>query len=381
MSETAQYVYVVCQVGAEGALKNELAREWPALHLSYSRPGLVTFKWTGSDELPDDLDLRSTFARTYGFSLGRLSGTEAEPMAADFWKLAGERLYPHLHVWQRDISVPGYRGFEPGVSALCDEVARAVCAAAPPAVNGGRPPQLNVRARSGDYVMDCIVVEPNEWLVGYHQANSVASRHPGGVCLPMRRDEEVISRAYWKMLEALTWSQLPVVRGDKCAEIGSAPGGASQALLQAGLQVMGIDPALMDEELLEHPRFTHVRKRAGDMKRRDFRGIRWLMADSNVVPESTLAMVEDIVTHREVNVRGLLLTLKLPEWELADHIPEYVSRVRSWGFRYVRTRQLALNRQEICLAALRDRALRRPPRSKRVRRPSVPPTEPQSDEL
>jgi 23S rRNA (cytidine2498-2'-O)-methyltransferase len=196
----------------------------------------------------------------------------------------------------------------------------------------------------------------------------------------MKRDEEVISRAYWKMLEALTWSQLPVVRGDKCVEIGSAPGGASQALLRAGLHVTGIDPAEMDEELLEHPRFTHVKKRAGDMKRREFRGVRWLMADSNVVPDRTLAMVEDIVTHREVNVRGLLLTLKLPEWDLAEHIPEYVARVRSWGFRYVRTRQLAFNRQEICLAALRDRTLRRAPRTKRARRPSTPPAGSQSDE-
>ncbi len=374
MSDTARYIYVVCQVGAEGVLKNELAREWPELHLSYSRPGLVTFKWTGSDELPDEVDLRSTFARAYGFSLGRLVGTEAVSMAADFWKMAGDRHFPHLHVWQRDVSVPGHRGYEPGVSPLCGEVADAICAAAAPVIHGGRPPQANNRARSGDYVMDCIVVEPNEWLVGYHLANSVASRYPGGVCLPMKRDEDVISRAYWKMMEALTWSQLPVVRGDKCVEIGSAPGGASQALLRAGLHVTGIDPAEMDEELLEHPRFTHVRKRAGDMKRREFRGIRWLMADSNVVPDRTLAMVEDIVTHREVNVRGLLLTLKLPEWELAEHIPEYVTRVRSWGFRYVRTRQLAFNRQEICLAALRDRTLRRAPRTKRARPTSPPPT-------
>ena len=37
----------------------------------------------------------------------------------------------------------------------------------------------------------------------------------------------------------------------------------------------------------------------------------------NVAPRYTLDAVEAIVTHPEVNIRGLLLTLKLPDWDLA----------------------------------------------------------------
>jgi len=52
-----------------------------------------------------------------------------------------------------------------------------------------------------------------------------------------------------------------------------------------------------------------------------------------------------------VRFRGMLLTLKLVEWTLAEQVPKYLDRVRSWGFHRVRARQLHHNRQEICVVA------------------------------
>ena len=66
-----------------------------------------------------------------------------------------------------------------------------------------------------------------------------------------------------------------------------------------------------------------------------------------------------LVTHGDVHIQGMLLTLKLLDWDLADQLPEYLARIRSWGFRFVRARQLAHNRQEVCVAALRRRSQRR----------------------
>ncbi len=183
---------------------------------------------------------------------------------------------------------------------------------------------------------------------------SAESCLPGGlrdVALP----SDAVSRAYLKMDEALDWSGLPIRAGQLFVEIGCAPGGASQALLARGLNVIGIDPASVDPRVLEHPRFTHIRKRGADVRRRDFRGVSWLAADMNVAPQYTLDTVEEIVTHEAVNIRGLILTLKLVEWNLADEIPAYLERVRRWGYKHVRARQLAHNRQEICVAALRRR--------------------------
>ena len=68
--------------------------------------------------------------------------------------------------------------------------------------------------------------------------------------------------------------------------------------------------------MLEHPHFTHIRRRSTQVRRREFRKIRWLTADMNVAPDYTLDAVEAIVTHPQINIRGLLLTLKLPAMEL-----------------------------------------------------------------
>ena len=51
------------------------------------------------------------------------------------------------------------------------------------------------------------------------------------------------------MDEALQWSRLPVQKGDAVVEIGSAPGGACQRLLEGGLKVTGVDPSEMDASI------------------------------------------------------------------------------------------------------------------------------------
>jgi len=85
----------------------------------------------------------------------------------------------------------------------------------------------------------------------------------------------------------------------------------------------------------------------------------------NVAPRYTLDAVEPIVMHREVNIRGMLLTLKLFDWQLAEELPEHIERVRRWGYNLIRVRQLQHNRQEVCLAAL-QKPFRRKPLARRV---------------
>jgi 23S rRNA (cytidine2498-2'-O)-methyltransferase len=179
--------------------------------------------------------------------------------------------------------------------------------------------------------------------------------------------EHAVSRAYLKMQDALAWSELPIERGQHVVELGCSPGGASQALLDRGLMVTGIDPAEVDEQVLSNPQFTHVRKRADDVRRREFRGIHWLAADMNVAPQTTLDTVEAIVTHEAVNIRGLLLTLKLLDWDMADAVPEYLERIKRWGYGSVRARQLAHHRQEFVVAALRTTRKRTRSTSKKRR--------------
>ena len=345
---------MTCQAGAETPLKTEIARRYRDFRLAFSRPGFVTFK------VPDDLrsdrqfQLKSVFARTCGFSIDRISGQDTPDLCDQAWQLLGQRYPPealtrfqHIHAWERDRHLPGDDGFEPGISPVARETGELFLAAEP------RPQTkraFNQPALSGDRVLDIVLVEPGEWWLGWHRAQSGSSTWPGGVP-EIDLPTGTVSRTYLKMVESLEWSGLPVEQGDACVEIGSAPGGSCQALLERGLTVTGIDPAEMDTALLSNPYFTHLRARAKDLKRRMFSDFRWLMADASVAPNYTLDTVEAIVTHRKVRLEGLLLTLKMTGWDLAGNIPEYTRRVRSWGYRYVRARQLAYNRREICIAA------------------------------
>ena len=255
--------------------------------------------------------------------------------------------------------MPGELGFTPSITPRAVAAFEAVRAACPHTQRLAAGDHLMEAAAVGDWVADVVLVEPEQWWVGYHRARSAPSRWPGGL-MNLQAPPGAVSRAWLKMEEALEWSRLPAGKGARFAEIGSAPGGASQALLARGFEVIGIDPAKMADAVMAHPDFHHIRRRVVQVPRRAFRKIRWLTADMNVAPNFTLDAVEAIVGHNQVNIRGMLLTLKLPEWRLASEVPSYLARVRSWGYNLVRARQLAHNRHEICVAALQKPFRRKP---------------------
>jgi len=355
--EQPGFLFITCQVGAEGAVKQELARLWPDFRFAFSRPGFLTFKLPSDHNLSADFELKSVFARAYGFSIGRVSGATPDELAGQVWQLYGSRPAQALHVWQRDAAPPGEYGFEPGISEAAKTARRVLLQHT---AREGLDASPHAAAQPGQVVLDCILVEPDQWWVGFHRARTIASRWPGGM-MELAPPADIVSRAWFKMEEALRWSDLPIPAGARCAEIGSAPGGASQALLARGLEVLGIDPAEMDQRVLAQPGFTHLRRRSNQVRRRELRRVRWLTVDMNVAPEYTLEVVESIVSHAQVNVRGLILTLKLFDWSLAEQLPEYLARVRHWGYNQVHARQLQHNRQEVCVAALQQPFRRKPP--------------------
>lgn len=369
-----QFVFVACQHGAEAALKRELAVRAPELRPAFARPGFVTFKLPAPCAKPESFATKSTFARQSGFSLGSVKGEHLRDLTSAAWALPDVAAahavcsFTAMQVWQRDAATPGVYDFEPGPTPLAAEAEFVLRELSPIEAlrDGSQAGSVSPRNR---WVLDVTLVEPGHWFLGCHRTTSRTACWPGGVP-PLELPEHAVSRAYLKMAEALAWSGLPMARGEHVVELGCAPGGASQALLDAGLLVTGVDPAEVDPAVAADPRFNHVRARVATAPKRLLRGAHWLAADMNVAPKYTLDAVEAVVKHKDISIRGMILTLKLPDWSLADELPEYVERVRSWGYKDVRLRQLAFNRQEVCLAALRSRAQRRMlrPPAKQTRR-------------
>jgi 23S rRNA (cytidine2498-2'-O)-methyltransferase len=351
----SRFLFTTCQVGAEIALKEEVARLHPELHASYSRPGFVTFKQTQGEELTSGFELGSVFARTYGLSLKK-AATAAEVI--DLVTGLDSAPSPYcLHVWERDQWPPGEepKGFVAG--QVAEKVSKAIRDEA-----RGRNLALfeeSEQATPASRVIDVVCVEEDEWWLGVHDHSLDHSPFPGGapkIVLPA----DAPSRAYLKLEEGVLWSGAPLKSGDTAVEIGSAPGGASYALLKRGLKVVGIDPADMDPQVLAFPGFTHMQRPVASVPREDLpETVHWLLLDMNVTPHVTLFQVDRLATRLSDSLLGVLLTVKLNEWKIAREIPHFFEHLRAMGMVRVRARQLASNKQEIFIYALTRKGVAR----------------------
>jgi 23S rRNA (cytidine2498-2'-O)-methyltransferase len=161
-----------------------------------------------------------------------------------------------------------------------------------------------------------------------------------------------VSRAWLKLDEAISVFRIPLQPGQRALELGAAPGGACQRLLEAGLEVVGVDPAVIDPCVTASPRFEQWRMRAREVPLRRCVGFDWLLADMNIDPKSTMAAVARIASAPNVRLQGIVATLKLPDWSRAAELPGWLETFRGCGFE-PRARQLSTGGREICVVAVR----------------------------
>lgn len=362
-------------MGAEPTLKNEMSRAHPGFRFAFSRPGFLTFKT--DQPLSPVFEPGLVFARTSGVSLGKVAGVEPglacnddNSRAAEVLRLARAVIpEPHpgaenseklrLHVWERDRYEPGEEplGFVHGkLGAQAVTALKAVSGAA-----DGTLPLFHEdpAARTGDWVFDVIVIEFNEWWVGFHQHTAGHSPWPGAKP-PLEMPPDSPSRAWLKLEESLLWSGVPIRAGDRAVELGSAPGGAAFALLNRGVRVAGVDPGEMAPTVLKHPLFRHFQHTAAEIMRRDLpENVQWLFNDMNVEPRVSMFAVDKLASRMADSLLGVVLTVKLNRWSMADEIPSWLDHLRAMGMMKVRARQLFHNRQEVCLYGVTRKGLLR----------------------
>ena len=335
------FLLATCQGGAEASLGLRCASVLPGVTKAAWRRGVVTFR-LGDLDPPDDVSPDLVYARAVIRSLGQVAAASAAERLAAARALAAHDTFDTVHVWHRD----------PRLAADVDpEPIRAALLAA-----HGMPPTVAAIARPGDLVLDCLIDTADRWWVGWHRAATPPSCLPGGLH-PLSLPDDKVSRAWLKLDEAIATFAIDLRPGQRAIELGACPGGACQRLLEAGLHVVGVDPAVVDPRVAAHPRFEQWRMRARDVKLRSFRGCDWLVADMNIDPRSTLESLGRIVTADGVKPAGIIATLKLPDWSRAAELADWLDRFRAWNFT-PRARQLSTGGREVCVVALRGR--RRP---------------------
>jgi 23S rRNA (cytidine2498-2'-O)-methyltransferase len=371
---------MACQAGAEATLRQRAAVVAPGLRPAAWRRGVVTFR-VGETAAAGDrpgtepgpaLLAELVFARAAIHSLGQVTGKDPSALAHAAVSLAtaSGTGFATVHAWSRTDS-PG-RG-----PRLATDPAPIVRASMLESL--GLPADTPSVAALGDLVLDCVIDEPGRAWVGWHRAADAASAWPGGV-YPAAAEPlppGVVSRAWLKLDEAIGVFGIPLVAGERAIELGAAPGGACQRLLEAGLRVVAVDPALLDPAVVTAAGLTHWRMRARDVPLERFRGCDWLVADMNIDPTSTLAALGRVASAPGVHLAGIIATLKIPDWSRATELPVWIEAFRSWGFE-PRARQLSSAGREVCVVARpagsrpvganasRPRPRRRPARRRRA---------------
>lgn len=323
-----------CQPGAEAAIHGRRQDVLPGSAQAAWRRGVVTFRLPAGLEPADDVAARLVFARCAIRSLGQVVGESLDDLATRACELAGNAPWAAVHVWPRDprAGLP--------VAEASAAVVRASGIVQPP---GGIAPV-------GGLVLDCVLDSERRWWVGSHRPQAAWSSWPGGF-YPGVLAPDKVSRAWLKLDEAIASFDLRLTAGERAIELGAAPGGACQRLLEAGLEVVGVDAALVDPVVAAHPRFTQWRMRARDVPLRRFHGCDWLLTDMNIDPRSTMDALGRVVTAPGVRLRGIIATLKLPDWSRAAEVPGWLEKFRSWGYEPA-ARQLSTGGREVCVVAL-----------------------------
>ncbi|HJT58565.1 MAG TPA: SAM-dependent methyltransferase [Ktedonobacteraceae bacterium] len=93
--------------------------------------------------------------------------------------------------------------------------------------------------------------------IGISPASDNLSPWPGGM-RHFAQTSEQISRAEFKLLEALEVFGLSLPSRGHALDLGAAPGGWTRLLLEAGLSVVAVDPAKLDPRLLISPLSQHL---------------------------------------------------------------------------------------------------------------------------
>jgi len=299
------YFYCLCNPGFEARLKAEAAAHATDLRPSFSRPGLVTFKADKPRQPP-----RFTFARISGRFLAKGTGLEAEQAAAT-------------------------DGRNRAVHRFCLAEGKGT----------------GLEAPAGSEVLDIIELGPDQYWWGFRTVEPWGWGVPGGVpdfVLP----EAAPSRAWLKLEEMLKWSRWTPGPDTVALELGSAPGGASWALLNRGAQVVGVDVAPMATVCLENTRFTHRAVSVRDLRKKDLpEGINLLVCDLGLKPVEAVPQIRHLCQIIP-SITRLYYTLKMGEGLDTAELDRWRDALRKLGFT-IRSTHLPSNRMEILVAGVR----------------------------
>ncbi len=159
------------------------------------------------------------------------------------------------------------------------------------------------------------------------------------------RQPEQISRAEFKLLEALEHFAISLPPEGKALDLGAAPGGWTRILARQGMQVTAVDPAQLHSSLRQTPTVRHLRLTAEAYLRSRPARFDAILNDMRQDARDSARLMAAYAPYLTPDGFALM-TLKLPENGRSPILTESLKTLRR-AYAIAGARQLFHNRSEI----------------------------------
>jgi 23S rRNA (cytidine2498-2'-O)-methyltransferase len=193
--------------------------------------------------------------------------------------------------------------------------------------------------------------------LGISSAEENLSSWPGGARRFANKPEQ-ISRAEFKLLEVLEVFDLSLPRKGKALDLGAAPGGWTRLFLEAGMDVVAVDPAHLNTRLAGNKHLEHYRGYTESYLEEAVRRQKHfdIIANDMRMDARDAARLLVLASHCLYNDGVVISIFKLPHATreinpltiLGDAIA-----ILNTSYGIVQARQLFHNRQEVTIVAAR----------------------------
>lgn len=204
-----------------------------------------------------------------------------------------------------------------------------------------------------------VVCTRDRAFVGLSDAGDNLSDWPGGEHR-FAREEDQISRAQFKLLEAIDVFHLPLSglaerasregRTARALDLGAAPGGWTRVLRDLGLEVTAVDPAGLHPSMEADPGVIHKKMTAQEYFQTAGRFD--LVVNDMKMDTGESAQMMGLAAGCLHPGGMAVMTLKLPKRGMQRVVNQTLRRLEGW-YDLIGARQLFHNRSEITVALLR----------------------------
>lgn len=190
-----------------------------------------------------------------------------------------------------------------------------------------------------------ILLDENKCYVGMASSQMNISSWSGGM-IHYKKDEADISRAKFKLMEAISVFEIDMGNIHNALDLGAAPGGWTSVLLERKIAVTAVDTGDMDPRLNKFKNFTYIKTNASELELQE-QSFDLLTSDISWNPKNTAVLVNKAA--RFLKADGFaIVTVKLMGEKVKRTIRE-TGEIYQEVFDILAIKQLFHNRDEVTM--------------------------------